>query len=312
MAEAAPKAVVSSAMEEVVGILPPAQIPPEATGTAPGRSRLQGKKILVVGGGQSFNDFDPNPPIGNGRAISLLLAREGATVAVADMSQERADVTTERILDDAGKAFTIVGNVSTEEGCKNIVKAALEQFGGELDGLVLVVGTVGAPPSFRKGTAGYWDFVMNINLRSHYILLQEALPFIEASPQGGSAVCLGSVAAHLPASPEPAYHASKAALKTLVQNVAYQFAPKVRVNIVVPGLIDTPMGRSAGTTIKGRNASAIPLSRQGTGWDIAYAVNWLLSGESSFVTAQEIIVDGGRVGTGGKSAKKIDAVTEVS
>jgi NAD(P)-dependent dehydrogenase (short-subunit alcohol dehydrogenase family) len=140
---------------------------------------------------------------------------------------------------------------------------------------------------------------------------QAALPHIEKPPAGGAAVSIGSTAAYLPASPEAAYHASKAALRILVQNIAYQFAPKVRVNLVVPSLIDTPMGRSARLDVKGRNANAIPLSRQGTGWDVACVVLFLLSGESSFITAQEIIVDGGTLGTGGKSAKTPNTFTEM-
>jgi len=228
-------------------------------------------------------------------------------------SQDAAKATTALITSQSsGSAFTLVGDVSTEEGCRTIVRQGLKMLRGRLDGLVIVVGTVGAPATLSKSSAAYWDFVMNINLRAHYLILQEALPHIERLPTGGSVVSLSSVAAYLPASSEPAYHASKAALQVLIQNVAYQFAPKVRVNTVVPGLIDTPMGRSAGTQIKGRNASAIPLSRQGTGWDVAYAVAWLLSGESSFITAQNIIVDGGRIGTGGKGAKKLGAVAEVS
>lgn len=305
--------VHSSAMEEVSDIIPPPEISLEAQGLAPGRNRLVGKHILVVGGGQSVNHFDPNPPIGNGRATCVLLAREGATVIVADRSDEAARATVESIQKEGhGKAFVVIGDVATQEGCKAIVRDALSMLYGKLDGMVLGVGIVGPGDSYAKGSAEYWDQVMNINLRAHYLLLQEALPHIEKQPAGGSVVSIGSVAAYLPSSPEPAYHASKAGLSVLIKNVAYQFAPKVRVNTVVPGLIDTPMGRSAGTQIKGRNASAIPLSRQGTGWDIAYACLWLLSGESSFVTAQDIVIDGGRVGTGSKGAKKRDAVFEVS
>ena len=303
----------SSAMEEVTDIIPPPDMSVESKGTAPGRGRLTGKHILVVGGGQSINDFDPNPPIGNGRATCILLAREGATVVVADMSRESAVGTAKMIeAEGVGKAHAVVGDVSTPEGCSSVVEDALHAFGGRLDGLVIGVGIVSPGLSLPKNSAVYWDRVMNINLRAHFLIMQQAVPHIEKQPAGGSVVSISSVAAYLPASPEPAYHASKAGLSVLVKNLAYQFAPRVRVNTVVPGLIDTPMGRSAGTTIKGRNASAIPLSRQGTGWDIAYAIVWLMSGESSFVTAQDIVVDGGRVGTGSKGAKKLNDVVEVS
>lgn len=306
-------APVSSAMEEVVGIILGPEPPAEAKGYAPGRGRLLGRHILVVGGGQSINDFDPNPPIGNGRATSILCAREGAEVVIADISQAAAEQTAKFIEKEGqGKAYVIVGDVSTPEGCSSIVQGALKALGGKLDGLVIGVGIVGAGTAYEPNSAAAWDRVMNINLRAHFLILQEALPHIEASPSGGSAVSISSISQFLPASKEPAYNASKAGLSILAKNVAYQFAPKVRVNTVVPGLIDTPMGRSAGLKIKGRNASAVPLARQGTGWDVAYAVVWLISGESSYVTAQDIVVDGGRVGTGGQGAKLTNAETTVS
>lgn len=300
-------------MEVVDDIIPPPDLTLEAQGLAPSRGRMTGKNVLVVGGGQSVNSFDPSPPIGNGRATCILLAREGATVVIADRSSDSAQETADMIRKEGfTKVHVVVGDVTSPEGCRDIVKRALLELCDRLDALVLGVGIVGPAASVPRGTAEYWDMVMNVNLRSHYLLLQEALPHIANQPAGGSVVSIGSVAALLPASSEPAYHASKAGLSVLIKNVAYQFAPRVRVNTVVPGLIDTPMGRSAGTTIKGRNASAIPLSRQGSGWDVAYACVWLLSGESSFITAQDIVVDGGRVGTGGKGAKKSGTMNEVS
>jgi NAD(P)-dependent dehydrogenase (short-subunit alcohol dehydrogenase family) len=154
---------------------------------------------------------------------------------------------------------------------------------------------------------------MNINLRAHSLLHQAALPGIEKSPAGGAAVSIGSIATYLPASLEAAYHASKAALCVLVQNLAHQFAPKLRFGSILlsPALLTLQWEGGAGLAVKGRNASAILLSRQGTGWDIAYAVLFLLSGESSFITAQEIIVDGGTLGTGGKRAKTPNTITEI-
>lgn len=299
-------------MEEVTGIIPPPELSLEARGLAPGRGRLTGKHILVVGGGQSINDFDPNPPVGNGRAICVLLAREGATVVVADMSRQSAQGTADMIeKDGVGKAHIVVGDVSTPEGCSAIVKESLQALDGKLDGLVIGVGIVGAGSSMNKDSAEHWDRVFNINIRSHYLILKEAVPHMEKLPTGGAVVSISSVAAFLPASPEPAYHASKAALNVLIKNMSYEFAPKVRLNTVVPGLIDTPMGRSSGLVIKGRNASAVPLARQGTGWDIAYAVVFLLSGESSFITGLDLVVDGGRVATS-KSAKTLNQQFEVS
>jgi NAD(P)-dependent dehydrogenase (short-subunit alcohol dehydrogenase family) len=310
------KAVISSAMDEVLDIIPPAALSAEAQGLAPGRARLEGKRIIVVGGGQAINDFDPNPPIGNGRAISVLLAREGAAVAVVDRSLPAAQATVDLIEQEGiGHAVSILGDVSTPEGCDETIKAALDSLQGVVDGLVIVVGIVGDAGAIEPNTkarAAYWDRTMNLNLRAHYLLMQGLGPLLASRPEGGSIVVIGSVAQVSPASSEPAYHASKAGLAILVKNAAWQFAPHVRVNTVAPGLIDTPIGRRSGLHIKGRNASAVPLARQGTGWDTAYTVAWLLSGESSFITAQDILVDGGRTGTGNKAAKKLDSAFEVS
>ncbi|KAL4937799.1 hypothetical protein BDV06DRAFT_202217 [Aspergillus oleicola] len=307
---------ISSAMVEVSGITPPPEISAESLGRASGRGRLIGKRILVVGGGQSENSFDPKPPVGNGRAICVLAAREGATVVVTDRSAAAAQATVDLIdKEGIGRGIVVVGDASTPEGCAQIVRDTLSASNGVLDGLVIVVGVVGDAAKVAntaEARAQYWDRVMNLNLRAHYLIMQEAVPHIEKQPAGGSVVSISSISQYLPASNEPAYNSSKAGLSVLVKNAAWQFAPRVRVNTVVPGLIDTPMGRQAGTQVKGRNASAVPLSRQGSGWDIAYAVVWLLSGESSFVSAQDIVVDGGRVGVGSKGAKVPNGAVEVS
>jgi len=294
--------------EQPGSLIPPPPPPPESRGAAPGRGRLVGKSMIVVGGGQSVNDFDPDPPVGNGKATALLLAREGATVVVADISAAAAEQTVAAIAAEGlAQAHVVVADVATPTGCSDLLRQALHALDNRLDGLVLNVGIVGAGAHYARGSADYWDRVFAINLRSHYLLMQEAGPLIA----DGAIVSISSVAAYLPASPEPAYHASKAAVQVLVRNMAYEFAPKVRVNSISPGLMDTPMGRNAGTKIKGRDATAVPLARQGTGWDVAYAVVWLLSGESAFVTATDIVVDGGRVGTN-KGAKTFGQGFEVS
>ncbi|OGE54967.1 hypothetical protein PENARI_c005G03268 [Penicillium arizonense] len=296
----ASQAPLSSAMEDVSCIIPPPDISLESIGSAPSRGRLLGKRLLVVGGGQSENSFDINPPVGNGRAICILAAREGASVVVADRSDFAAQATVDIILKEGkGHAQKLIGDASTPEGCAQIIHDVLASDGDVLDGLVIVVGVVGDGESVKPtaiARSRYWDRVMNLNLRAHYLLMHEAAPHIQKRPGGGSVVSISSISQFLAASNEPAYTASKAGLSMLVKNSAWQFAPRVRFNTVVPGLIDTPMGRKAGMNIQGRNASAVPLSRQGSGWDIAYAVIWLLSGESSYVTAQDIVVDGGRVG----------------
>lgn len=189
------KAIVSSAMEEVTDIIPPPPLAAEAKGEAPGRGRLAGQRILVVGGGQSVNTFDPNPPMGNGRAICVLAAREGATVVVVDRSREAAQGTVD-IIEKEGlpRAFVVVADVSTPDGCSSLMEESLKHLDGQLDGAVIAVGIVGNGSSIADDPLAYWESVMNVNLRPHFLLLQTIGPLLEKAPNGGSLVSIGSVA----------------------------------------------------------------------------------------------------------------------
>jgi NAD(P)-dependent dehydrogenase (short-subunit alcohol dehydrogenase family) len=101
------------------------QLSPESAGEAPGRGRLQGRKILVVGGGQRTFDAATDP-VGNGRAMSLLFAREGAQVAVADMNRASADDTVQRIMAEGGRAFSIEANIAREDDVNRMIDDAVE------------------------------------------------------------------------------------------------------------------------------------------------------------------------------------------
>jgi NAD(P)-dependent dehydrogenase (short-subunit alcohol dehydrogenase family) len=142
----------------------------------------------------------------------------------------------------------------------------------------------------RGTSAEDWDRVMAVNLRSHFLGCKHGL---QAMADGGGAIVLvGSVAAR-EVLPFPAYGASKAALESLCRQAAAEGAPGVRVNVLHPGLIDTPLGRLASRASQRREQVRIPAGRQGTAWEVAYAAVWLLSGESSYVTGQCLLVDGG-------------------
>jgi len=111
---------------------------------------------------------------------------------------------------------------------------------------------------------------------------------------GASIVFTSSVAGIKPGSRIPSYDASKAALGGLMRHVAFEGAPRsIRANIVAPGLMDTSIGRAASRGRPSRATTSIPLGRQGTGWETAYAALFLLSSEAAYVTGQTLIVDGG-------------------
>lgn len=262
--------------------------PSEARGTAIGRGRLGGRRILVVGAGTRSSDA-PDPPEGNGRAIAILSAREGAAVACIDRDEASALETKRRIDVENGNAVALTADATDERACERLVQDSVAALGG-LDGVVVNVGT-GLGRGLQGTDADAWDRTFAVNLRAHFLIARAAMPNLRA---GGALVFIGSVAGLRPGSGIPAYDASKAGLLGLCRHVAMEGSRRgVRANVVVPGLIDTPLGRAATQGRPGRAATAIPLGRQGTAWEVAYATIFLLSDEASYVTGQRLVIDGG-------------------
>jgi NAD(P)-dependent dehydrogenase (short-subunit alcohol dehydrogenase family) len=260
------------------GAAPPA----ESTGSAPGRGRLSDRRVLVVGAGQDDHGVD-DPPIGNGRAIALLCAREGAEVAAADRDRASAEETVRRVAAEGGTASAIVADVARPEQIDWMMA-------GPLDGVVYNVG-IGGRMGLDAIDPEDWDRVMAVNLRGAALVAARGLKVLGP---GGSIVFVSSVAALAPGSRIPAYDASKAALGGLMRHVAREGSRRgIRANIVAPGLMDTPLGRMASRGRPSRARTPVPLGRQGTGWETAYAVLFLLSDESAYVTGQTLVVDGG-------------------
>ena len=261
-------------------------LPPESLGQAPGRGRLAGRRILVVGGGQTDIGED-DTPAGNGRAMSILFAREGAKVVVADRVLKTAEATV--ALMSAGPGTAIAADVSDPNAIERMVADAVAVLGG-LDGLALNVG-IGGKPSLANNDAKEWDFTFAVNLRSHMLSVRAAWPHFA---EGSSIVFISSIAGIKPGSRIPAYDASKAALGGLCRHVALEGEKRaIRANVVAPGLMDTSIGRLASRGRPSRTATPVPLSRQGTGWETAYAALFLMSDEAAYVTGQTLVVDGG-------------------
>lgn len=264
----------------------------ESKGEAPGRGRLQGRKILVVGGGQRIVNAETDP-VGNGRAMSLLFAREGATVAVADMNLASADETVAKIASEGGKGLSIQADIADPEDIIRMIGEALEKLGG-LDGLVLNVGVGVGALGLEGANTKDWDKALAVNLRGPMLICKEALPKLA---EGASIIFISSIAGLVAGSRLPSYDASKAALGGLMRHVAMEGTRRgIRANIIAPGLVDTPLGRLATQGRPSRGRSPTPFGRQATGWEIAYAALFFMSDESVYVNAQTLAVDCGMTG----------------
>jgi NAD(P)-dependent dehydrogenase (short-subunit alcohol dehydrogenase family) len=251
-----------------------------------GGGRLAGRRILIVGAGQQDHGLE-DPPIGNGRAMSALFAREGAALALADIDVGSLQATEAIVRSEGAQSVTVLADAAEETGIHEMFERGHAALGG-LDGLVMNVG-IGAGLRFAGTTVEDWDRVMAVNLRSHFLGCKRALA---SFGEGASVLLIGSLAGR-ESMPIPSYAASKAALEAVCRNAAVEGAPHVRVNVLAPGLIDTSLGRLATRLNPARAEVRIPAARQGSAWEIARCAQFLIGEDSSYVTGQTLVADGG-------------------
>ena len=186
---------------------------------------LSRRTVLVVGAGTQASD-EPDAPIGNGRAISVLAARAGAHVVCVDRDAVTAEATAGLVRNEGADATVVVGDITSADDCAAMVGRATQAGGGRLDGVVVNVG-IGRGAGLAGTSPEDWDATMAANLRGHFLVARAALEVLgEAAPADGGAsiVFIGSVAGLQPGSRLPAYDASKAGLIGLARHVALEGA----------------------------------------------------------------------------------------
>jgi NAD(P)-dependent dehydrogenase (short-subunit alcohol dehydrogenase family) len=260
--------------------------------------RLEGKVAVVVGAGQT-----PGDTIGNGRAISILFAREGAKVMLVDCHFESADETRSLIEAEGGTAFVFEADVTRARDCQKITEKCVEVY-SRIDIMVYNVGVGQGGLGTFESSEQQWDRIFDINLKGMFNTIRHVIPVME-NQGGGSIINISSVAAICSTSMH-AYKASKAGVNAFTHSIAMQYADKgIRANVIMPGLINTPMAIEGQSRAQGiakedlirlRDA-AVPLKGgQGEGWDIGYAALFLASDEAKHITAVALPVDGGLAG----------------
>jgi NAD(P)-dependent dehydrogenase (short-subunit alcohol dehydrogenase family) len=259
--------------------------------------RLEGKTAIVVGGGQT-----PGATLGNGRAVALLFAREGATVVVVDRDEASATETADQIRADGGEAHVHVSDLSSDAACAGVFDAAQSALRGRIDILHHNVGIGIGDSTPTRLTEDAWDRILDVNLKAMWLTCKHVVPVMRAQG-GGAIVGVSSLASIAAAGNLTAYKISKAGVNALIQALAQTNARHgIRANAILPGFIDTPMAVDAPARATGQareelaaaRASLVPMQHQGTAWDVAYAALYLASDESAFVTGVLLPVDGGQ------------------
>ena len=247
--------------------------------------RLEGKSAVITGAGN-----------GIGRETALLFATEGAAVAAVDLDEEAVNNTVSEIIAGGGTAIPIVADVSKDDDAASMIAAAEGAF-GRVDVVFNNAGIMHSDDGDAVGTpAAIWDLTMDVNAKGVFLGCKHGIPALRRAG-GGSIINTASFVAHLgAATPQVAYTASKGAVLALTRELAVVHAREgIRINALCPGPLRTELLMKFLDTEekKQRRLVHIPMGRFGEAAEMAKAVLWLASDDSSYVTGTEFLVDGG-------------------
>ena len=259
---------------------------------------LDGKVAIVTGCGSQ------GPGWGNGKAIAATFARNGASIFGIDRNREAAEETRRIIEDGTGVCAIGIGDVTDRGDVERLVADCVARF-GRVDVLVNNVGLSlpGDPATMSEET---WDAQIEVNLKSAFLCTKAVLPIMAAQGKGSIVSIASTAAIRYTGKPQAGYAAAKAGLVQFSRVVAVDYARRgVRLNCVLPGLIETPLveklaidfaaretGMDREAFYKRRHEQA-PIGRMGDAFDVANAALFLASDAAKYVTATEIVVDGG-------------------
>lgn len=246
-------------------------------------------KVAIVTGAGSRGDG-----IGNGRAAAILLAREGAKVALLDSTRDWAEATKRMIDAEGGTSMVVVGDVTDRASCAATVKATVDAW-GRVDALVNNVGIGGPMGNAVDTDPDGWDSAMRINVTSMMLMAKYAIP--EMRRQGaGAIVNIASIDGLRGGNPSLFYSASKGAVVNMTRSMAAHHGPEgIRVNCIAPGYVYTPMVSVRGMEPELRDARRknTLLQTEGTGWDIGNGVVYLVSEQARWVSGIILSIDAG-------------------